>query len=145
MEMVGRYDFMGARNRRDAHGIEKTTGGGDAMKIRIMPVAIIAGIVVLILGWDRTYSYITTGKRVLEKQVDEAVPFFVEIERAQGMVDNLDAAGADRLWERVKGRSGGNPILAERQLLKAGGRSPPRIFPFSASTSLPLSKKSKNI
>ena len=46
-------------------------------------------------SWDRTYSYITTGKRLFEKRVDESMPFFIEIERAQGMVDDLDKA----IWE----------------------------------------------
>ena len=65
------------------------------MKTKILSIAIIAGLFLLIFGWDRTYSYITTGKRIFGKQVDEAMPFFVEIERAQSMVDELEEA----VWE----------------------------------------------
>lgn len=65
------------------------------MKSKLIALAMVFGIFLLILGWNRTYSYITTGKRLFERQVDNSMPFFVEIERAQGMVDSLDGA----IWD----------------------------------------------
>ena len=65
------------------------------MKTKVLSITIVAGLFLLVFGWDRTHSYITTGKRIFGKQVDEAMPFFVEIERAQGMVDELEEA----VWE----------------------------------------------
>ena len=65
------------------------------MKTKVLSIAIVAGLFLLVFGWDRTYSYITTGKKIFGKQVDEAMPFFVEIERAQGMVYDLEEA----VWE----------------------------------------------
>ena len=56
---------------------------------------VIAGIFLLLLGGERTFSYITTGKRLINKNMDKAVPFFFEIERARGMVVDLDEA----LWK----------------------------------------------
>ena len=62
------------------------------MKKKLLPTIVIAGIFLLLLGGERTFSYITTGNRIINKKMDEAVPFFLEIERARGMVADLDEA-----------------------------------------------------
>ena len=65
------------------------------MKMKLLPVVVIGGLFVLILGWDKTYSYLTTGKRVVQKRVSGAVPFGFEVERAQAMAEELGEA----VWE----------------------------------------------
>ena len=65
------------------------------MKMKLLPIVVIGGLFVLILGWDKTYSYLTTGKRMIQKRVSEAAPFGFEIERAQAMADDL----AEAVWE----------------------------------------------
>ena len=65
------------------------------MKKKLLPMIVIAVIFLLLLGGEQTFSYITAGKRVINKKMDESVPFFFEIERARGMVVDLDEA----LWK----------------------------------------------
>ena len=65
------------------------------MKMRLLPVIVVGGLFVLILGWDKTYSYLTTGKRVVQKRVSGVVPFVFEVERAQAMAEELGEA----VWE----------------------------------------------
>ena len=62
------------------------------MRSKLIPVIVICGLFILILGWDKTYSYLATGKRMAQKTVSEAMPFGFEIERAQSMAEDLGDA-----------------------------------------------------
>ncbi len=62
------------------------------MRSKLIPVIVIGGLFVLILGWDKSYSYLATGKRMAQKTVSEALPFGFEIERAESMAEDLEGA-----------------------------------------------------
>ena len=62
------------------------------MRSKLIPVIVIGGLFVLILGWDKSYSYLATGKRMAQKTVSEALPFGFEIERAESMAEDLGGA-----------------------------------------------------
>jgi hypothetical protein len=66
--------------------------GGLTMRSKLIPVIVIGGLFVLILGWEKTHSYLATGKRMAQKKVSEAIPIGFEIERAESMAEDLGEA-----------------------------------------------------
>ena len=99
------------------------------MKKKLLPIIVIVGIFLLLLGGERTFSYIAAGKRIINKEMDEAVPFFFEIERVRGMVADLDEAiwkyqemlvgikvDMDYLKEEISSKE--DELVKKRQLLK---------------------------
>ena len=60
---------------------------------------------VAILGWKPVVGYVTTSANIVKTNIEDSIPFEVEVERLEGMIDDLN--GVVRIHSNMYGTSGG--------------------------------------